>query len=74
MDARKKDTRHKIELGGLVMKAGLGDEEKSVVLGALMLASNALFGSNAQATRERFKAAGDAAFSVKKEHHDESKD
>ena len=31
----KLDTRKKIELGGLVIKSGLGDFNKSVVLGAL---------------------------------------
>jgi hypothetical protein len=33
---RKKDTREKIQLGGLVVKAGLRDIDKSVLLGWLM--------------------------------------
>ena len=33
---RKADTRRKIELGGLVIKAGMGDFDKAVVLGALI--------------------------------------
>ncbi|MCW8060164.1 conjugal transfer protein TraD [Agrobacterium tumefaciens] len=33
---RKKDTREKIQLGGLVVKAGLRDIDKAVLLGWLM--------------------------------------
>lgn len=33
---RKADTRRKIELGGLVIKAGMGEFDKAVVLGALI--------------------------------------
>lgn len=32
---RKADTRHKIELGGLVKKSGLDAYNKSIILGAL---------------------------------------
>jgi hypothetical protein len=32
---RRADTRHKIELGGLVIKAGMGRFNKSIILGAL---------------------------------------
>jgi hypothetical protein len=35
-DARKKDTREKIELGGLIVKAGLRYETRAVLLGALV--------------------------------------
>ena len=35
---RKADTRRKIELGGLVIKAGMGEFDKAVVLGALIYA------------------------------------
>jgi hypothetical protein len=35
-DARKKDTRDKIELGGLIVKAGLRFEKRALLLGALM--------------------------------------
>lgn len=72
MNARKQDTRRKIELGGLLIKAGLGGETSAVILGALVLAANALNGANADANRARFQAAGDAAFSANKEpHHDD---
>ncbi|SFB62603.1 Conjugal transfer protein TraD [Rhizobium sp. NFR07] len=33
---RKKDTRDKIELGGLIVKAGLRWEERALLLGALI--------------------------------------
>lgn len=35
-DARKKDTREKIELGGLIVKAGLRFEKRALLLGALI--------------------------------------
>ncbi len=35
-DARKKDTREKIELGGLIVKAGLRFEQRAILLGALI--------------------------------------
>lgn len=62
MNARKQDTRRKIELGGLVIKAGLDRETSAVVLGALSLAARALLGADAQAARARFQAAGDSLF------------
>jgi hypothetical protein len=34
--ARKKDTRDKIELGGLIVKAGLRFEKRGLLLGALI--------------------------------------
>lgn len=63
MNARREDTRRKIQLGGLIVKAGMADYPPSVILGALALAANALEGPNGQATKERFEQAGDAAFS-----------
>ncbi|NTI45960.1 type IV conjugative transfer system coupling protein TraD (plasmid) [Agrobacterium tumefaciens] len=35
-DARKKDTREKIELGGLIVKAGLRYEKRALLLGLLI--------------------------------------
>lgn len=35
-EARKKDTREKIELGGLIVKAGLRYEKRAILLGALI--------------------------------------
>ena len=34
--ARKKDTREKIELGGLIVRAGLRYEKRALLLGALI--------------------------------------
>lgn len=36
---RRNDTRHKIELGGLVVKAGLRHADKAFILGALLEAA-----------------------------------
>ena len=62
MDARKADTRRKIELGGLVIKSGLANEDPAVIFGALSLAVKALNGSNGEGTRLRFQSAGSALF------------
>lgn len=35
-EARKKDTREKIELGGLIVKAGLRYEKRALLLGLLI--------------------------------------
>lgn len=35
-NARRKDTRDKIELGGLIVKAGLRFEKRALLLGALI--------------------------------------
>ena len=39
MDARKADTRNKIQLGGLIVKAGLAEEPAAVLLGLLLEAA-----------------------------------
>ncbi len=41
---RRRDTRRKIQLGGLVIKAGLADEEPAVILGLLAAAKRVLSG------------------------------
>ena len=43
MDARKADTRNKIQLGGLIVKAGLAEEPAAVLLGLLLEASRNAF-------------------------------
>ena len=50
-DARKKDTREKIELGGLIVKAGLRYEKRALLLGLLIDASRRLKGDDAEQTR-----------------------
>jgi hypothetical protein len=59
---RRQDTRRKIQLGGLVIKAGLADEEPAVILGLLTAAKRVLFGPNAVDSRRRWKELGDKAF------------
>lgn len=62
---RKKDTRQKIELGGLVVKAGLRGTDKAVILGILMEASRRISDRD---EHERYRAIGKAAFK-----HDDQK-
>lgn len=59
---RRQDTRRKIQLGGLVIKAGLADEEPAVILGLLSAAKRVLSGQNAADSRRRWKELGDQAF------------
>ncbi|MCK1326609.1 type IV conjugative transfer system coupling protein TraD [Bradyrhizobium sp. 156] len=59
-DARKKDTREKIELGGLIAKAGLRYEKRALLLGLLIEAKERLHGNEAE--RERLMAIGAKAF------------
>ena len=59
---RRLDTRRKIQLGGLVVKAGLADEDPAVILGLLAAAKRVLGGPHAAASRQRWKELGDKAF------------
>ncbi|MCD2175107.1 type IV conjugative transfer system coupling protein TraD [Rhizobium sp. C4] len=59
-DARKKDTREKIELGGLVVKAGLRFEKRALLLGALIELQQRL--ANDANERDRLIAIGSEAF------------
>lgn len=59
-DARKKDTREKIELGGLIAKAGLRYEKRALLLGLLIDAAQRLKGEEAE--RERLTAIGAKEF------------
>jgi hypothetical protein len=59
-DARKKDTREKIELGGLIVKAGLRFEKRAVLLGALIELARRLSGD--QQERARLAELGAEAF------------
>nr|CAD6436637.1 conjugal transfer protein TraD [Rhizobium sp. Q54] len=60
-DARKKDTREKIELGGLIVKAGLRYEKRALLLGALVELSSRLKADECE--RARLIAIGAKAFS-----------
>jgi hypothetical protein len=59
---RRQDTRRKIQFGGLVIKAGLANEEPAVILGLLTAAKRVLSGQNAADSRRRWKELGDKAF------------
>lgn len=62
MLARKEDTRRKIQLGGLVVKAGLSEESAAVVLGLLAAARSQLAGPEAETYRRQWKTLGDQLF------------
>jgi len=59
-DARKKDTREKIELGGLIVKAGLRYEKRTLLLGVLIDAARRIKGDDSE--RSRLTAIGVEAF------------
>jgi hypothetical protein len=59
-DARKKDTRDKIELGGLIVKAGLRFEKRALLLGALIDLQMRLKSDDGE--RSRLTAIGAEAF------------
>ena len=60
-DARRKDTREKIQLGGLIVKAGLRYEKRVLLLGLLIDGASRIAADEAE--RERLTAIGAEAFS-----------
>ena len=64
--ARKADAYRKIALGGLVIKAGLGDQDKALLLGILLDAAHRITDA---AEAKRLHALGEAAF--KDHRHDQ---
>ena len=66
MQARKEDTRRKIQLGGLSIKAGLHEEPTAVLLGLLLEAKENLEGKNGEKIREGYRLRGDIAFTMEK--------
>ena len=58
---RRRDTRRKIQLGGLIIKAGLAEEEPAVILGLLAAAKRVLSGPHAADSRRRWKDFGNQA-------------
>ncbi len=60
-DARKKDTREKIQLGGLIVKAGLRYEKRALLLGLLIDGASRIRADEAE--RERLTEIGAEAFS-----------
>jgi Conjugal transfer protein TraD len=65
LQQRKQETRRKIQLGGLIVKAGLQDESAAMLYGMLLEAQELLSGSNASKVRERWQIRGDVAFKLK---------
>ena len=65
---RKRDAHEKIRLGGLIVKAGLRNEDPAVILGLLDEASRSL---EDQQTRVRYRRRGKAIFDDNAEtaHH-----
>ncbi len=59
-EARKKDTREKIALGGLIVKAGLRYEKRALLLGLLIDAGSRI--RDDEAERARLTAIGTEAF------------
>ncbi len=59
-DARKKDTREKIELGGLIVKAGLRYEKRALLLGLLIDAGQRI--RRDETEKSRLTAIGAEAF------------
>ncbi|MGJ5044159.1 conjugal transfer protein TraD [Bradyrhizobium sp. HKCCYLRH1062] len=62
---RRKRTRHLIELGGLVAKAGIVDltgDDRATILGALLWMADKLQGDQGETARELWAAKGKQAF------------
>ena len=59
-EARRKDTREKIQLGGLIAKAGLRYEKRALLLGLLIDGADRIRGDEAE--RSRLMALGEKAF------------
>ena len=59
-DARRKDTREKIQLGGLIVKAGLRHEKRALLLGLLIDGVSRITADEGE--RERLTAIGSEAF------------
>ncbi len=65
MMQRRERTRHLIELGGLVQKAGLvdlTDDDRATILGGLLELADRLQGEGGEALREVFRRRGRRAF------------
>lgn len=59
-DARRKDTREKIQLGGLIAKAGLRYEKRALLLGLLIDGAQRIRSDEIE--RARLMALGEEAF------------
>lgn len=64
---RRKRTKHLIELGGLVVKAGIVDltnDDRAVILGALVWMAERLRSEDGEQARSVWKMLGKMAFEV----------
>jgi Conjugal transfer protein TraD len=64
---RRKRTRHLIELGGLVVKAGIVDltgDDRAIILGALLWMADKLKSNQGEQARALWAAKGKEAFAV----------
>ncbi len=59
---RKADTRRKIQLGGLIIKAGLHEESSAVILGLLLEASETLISDLGLDAKLTWQIKGELAF------------
>ena len=59
---RKKETRRKIQLGGLIKKAGIDSEATAILYGLLLEAAEQLESEKATEARKRWQLKGDIAF------------
>jgi hypothetical protein len=62
---RRKRTRHLIELGGLVVKAGISDltgDDRAIILGALLWVADKLQSDQGEQARALWAAKGKQAF------------
>ena len=67
---RRARTRHLIELGGLVQKAGLvdlTDDDRSTLLGGLLVLADLLQGDGGEALAEVWRRRGKRAFELEAE-------
>ena len=66
---RRKRTRHLIELGGLVVKAGVVDltgDDRAIILGALLWMADRLKSNQGEQARALWAAKGKGAFAVER--------
>ena len=71
---RRKRTRHLIELGGLVVKAGIVDltgDDRATILGALLWLAGKLKGDQSQRARALWAVIGKQTFEANAETRDE---
>jgi hypothetical protein len=66
---RRKRTRHLIELGGLVVKAGIVDltgDDRAMIYGAMIWIADKLKGEDAERARELWAGKGKDAFKAER--------